>query len=265
MAVIRALTVDRLGPPEYIRQLLERQLLAAVEVHISQQLPVVGTLGISGAVRRQGLPGEQHRQLHQQAHGIETGKQLSLLLKGRKTQLPGQTVSNASGLRPLPGRQLQHRHRLHQPGHGHGLAVLAPEQMGGPGHGVVVIGDDAAGQRLVHPDDLADLPGQDGRQASGGQGILPALEPDNAAAAADQEKPGVPVDHRGRGPGGGELVKREQAALVQVGPPGGLQGDGLFHEYPLLMGVILPHTGGAAKGEWDILRRKSCTKTACFT
>jgi hypothetical protein len=31
------------------------------------------------------------------------------------------------------------------------------------------------------------------------------------------------------------------------------------------MGVILPHTGGAAKGEWDILRRKACTKTACFT
>jgi hypothetical protein len=31
------------------------------------------------------------------------------------------------------------------------------------------------------------------------------------------------------------------------------------------MGVILPHTGGAAKGEWDILRGKSCTKTACFT
>ena len=106
---------------------------------------------------------------------------------------------------------------------------------------------------------------QDGRQAPGGQGILPALEPDNAAAAADQEKPGVPVDHRGRGPGGGKLVKREQAALVQVGPAGGLQGDGLLHEYPLLMGVILPHTGGAAKGEWDILRRKSCTKMACFT
>ena len=237
------------GPaaPEHIRQLLERQLLAAVQVHVPQQLPVVGPLSVGGTVCRQGLSGKQHRQLHQQTHGIETGKQLSLLLKGRKTQLPGQAVSNVSGLRPLPGGQLQHRHRLHQPGHGHGLAILAPEQMGSPGHGIKVIGHEAVGDGLVHPGDLADLPGQDSRQRPGGQRILPALEPQDAAAAAHQEKTGVPVDHRGRGPGSGKLVIGKQAALVQLGAARRLQGNGLLHGNSPFMGAIVPRRVCLAK------------------
>ena len=116
--------------PEHIRQLLERQLLAAVQVHVPQQLPVIGPLSVGGTVRRQGLSGKQHRQLHQQTHGIETGKQLPLLLKGRKTQLPGQAVHPpdeggrsaavvrqgrrriVAGAQQQPIQQLLHRHPL---------------------------------------------------------------------------------------------------------------------------------------------------------
>lgn len=95
-----------------------------------------------------------------------------------------------------------------------------------------------AGQRLVHPDDLADLPGQDGppgfRRTRGYSRPWSRITP----LPLRTRETGRPVDHRGRGPGGGELVKREQAALVQVGPPGVCRAMVCFMNIPSLWGLF---------------------------